>query len=106
MSDYKDQKELKMAMNGRMGLMTGGIILLVTAVSSTLMYGINLFSIASGAAKGEQEYTWISSPRQIWISRRYGSSQSAFSYWHAGKYIPASSARCAATGWTRLKEQK
>ena len=43
MSDYKDQKELKMAMNGRMGLMTGGIILLVTAVSSTLMYGINLF---------------------------------------------------------------
>ena len=57
MSDYKDQKELKMAMNGRMGLMTGGIILLVTAVSSTLMYGINLFSIASGAAKGEQEYT-------------------------------------------------
>ena len=35
MSDYKDQKELKMAMNGRMGLMTGGIILLVTAVSST-----------------------------------------------------------------------
>ena len=59
MSDYKDQKELKMAMNGRMGLMTGGIILLVTAVSSTLMYGINLFSIASGAAKGEQEYTDI-----------------------------------------------
>lgn len=57
MGDYKDQKELKMAMNGRMGLMTGGIILLVTAITSTLMYGINLFSIASGAAKGEQEYT-------------------------------------------------
>ena len=59
MNDYKDQKELKMAMNGRMGLMTGGIILLVTAITSTLMYGINLFTIASGAAKGEQEYTDI-----------------------------------------------
>lgn len=59
MSDYKDQKELKMAMNGRMGLMTGGIILLVTAITSTFMYGMNLFSIASGAAKGEQEYTDI-----------------------------------------------
>ena len=68
MSDYKDQKELKMAMNGRMGLMTGGIILLVTAVSSTLMYGINLFSIASGAAKGEQEYTDILTQANMDIS--------------------------------------
>lgn len=56
MNDYKDQKELKMAMNGRMGLMTGGVILIITAITSTLMYGINLFSIASGAAKGNQEY--------------------------------------------------
>ena len=104
MSDYKDQKELKMAMNGRMGLMTGGIILLVTAVSSTLMYGINLFSIASGAAKGEQEYTDILTQANMDISTvRF---IAVCSYWHAGKYIPASSARCAATGWTRLKEQK
>lgn len=68
MNDYKDQKELKIAMNGRMGLMTGGIILIITAVTSTLMYGINLFSIASGAAGGNQEYLDVISQAGMEIS--------------------------------------
>lgn len=45
-----------MAMNGRMGLLTGGILLIFTAITSTLMYGFNLFSLASGAANGNEEY--------------------------------------------------
>lgn len=68
MNDYKDQKELKMAMNGRMGLMIGGLILIITAVTSTLMYGINLFSIASGAASGNQEYLDVISQAGMEIS--------------------------------------
>ncbi len=56
MSEFKDQKHVKMAMNGRMGLLTGGILLIFTAITSTLMYGFNLFSLASGAANGNEEY--------------------------------------------------
>lgn len=68
MGDYKDQKELKMAMNGRMGLMTGGILLLFTALSSNLMYGINLMSVASGAAKGNTEYLDLISAANMAVS--------------------------------------
>lgn len=56
MDQFKDQKEMKMAMNGRMGLMTGGIILIFTAISTTMMYGINLFGLASEIEKGNTEF--------------------------------------------------
>lgn len=59
MNQFKDQSEMKMAMNGRMGLLTGGIILIFTALSTTMTYGINLWGLAAGAARGEAEYTEV-----------------------------------------------
>ena len=57
MNQFRDQKDMKMAMSGRMGLLAGGAILLFTAVTSTLTYGINMFMIALEASKGNAEYT-------------------------------------------------
>lgn len=47
---------MRMAINGRMGLIGGGVIMLLTAISSTLMYGINMLAIVSEASKGNAEY--------------------------------------------------
>lgn len=56
MDQFEMQKEMRKAMNARMSLMMGSIMLIFTAVTSTLMYGMNLFVIASEAAKGTAEY--------------------------------------------------
>lgn len=68
MGEFKDQKELKMAMSGRMGLMAGGVLLIFTALSSTLMYGINFFSLASGASGGDEECLKILDSANVSIS--------------------------------------
>ncbi len=49
------QKQLRQAMNAKMILFAGGIFLVFTAVTSTIMYGINFFTIAHEAAKGTSE---------------------------------------------------
>lgn len=56
MNQFKDQKEMRMAINGRMGLIGGGIILLLTALTSTLLYGMNMFIIVSKVSKSDAEY--------------------------------------------------
>lgn len=56
MDQFERQKQLRQALNGKMFLMFGGIFLMFTAITSTLMYGINFFSIAFGADKGTAEY--------------------------------------------------
>ena len=68
MGEFKDQKELKMAMSGRMGLMAGGVLLIFTALSSTLMYGINFFSLASNASNGDAECLEILASANVSIS--------------------------------------
>lgn len=68
MNDFKDQKEMKMAMSGRMGLMAGGILLAFTAVTSTLMYAINFFSLASGASNGDAECLDVLTQANVSIS--------------------------------------
>lgn len=68
MNDFKDQKEMKMAMSGRMGLMAGGILLVFTAVTSTLMYAVNFFSLASGASNGDAECLDVLSQANVSIS--------------------------------------
>lgn len=68
MGEFKDQKELKMAMSGRMGLMAGGVLLIFTALSSTLMYGINFFSLASKASGGDAECLEILESANVSIS--------------------------------------
>lgn len=56
MDPYERQKAMQKASSGRMFLMFGGLMLVFTAVTSTLMYGINMFLIASEAAKGTADY--------------------------------------------------
>lgn len=47
---------MRMAVNGKVGLMGGGVILLLSAITSTLMYGLNMFNIVSEVSKGNKEY--------------------------------------------------
>lgn len=61
------QQEFKLAMNGRMCLMAAGIVLLFSAVTSTLTYGINMIMIAGEAAKGTKEYVDVISQASITI---------------------------------------
>jgi hypothetical protein len=56
MNRYKDQKEMSLALNGKLLLMLLGIMLVFTAVTSTAQYGANMFMIAAEAAKGTEEY--------------------------------------------------
>lgn len=49
------QKEMRLAMNGRMCLLSSGIMMIFIAVTTTMMYGINMFLIAMEASKGTEE---------------------------------------------------
>ena len=55
MQKYKDPKEMRLAINGRMITMISGIFIITTALFTTLRYGIGLFQSAGEAAKGNQE---------------------------------------------------
>lgn len=56
MDAFEQQKAVRKAANGRMCLLFGGGFLLFTAITSTLLYGINFLVIASKAAAGTKEY--------------------------------------------------
>ena len=56
MDQFDKMKVERQAMNGRMCLMFGGIFLIFSAITSTLMYGINFFMTALEADKGTAEY--------------------------------------------------
>ena len=56
MDQFEQMKVTRQAMNGRMCLMFGGIFLMFSAITSTLMYGINFFMTAMEADKGTAEY--------------------------------------------------
>lgn len=56
MDPMERQKQLRWAMNGKMVLLFGGIFMIFTAITSTVMYGINFFMIAQEASKGISEY--------------------------------------------------
>lgn len=55
MYKYKDQKEMRMAINGRMISLIAGIFVGTTALFTTVRYGMSAFQIASDAAGGNQE---------------------------------------------------
>ena len=42
---YEDQKEMRMAMNGKMIVMLAGVFLILTAVTSTLLQGMQYFIV-------------------------------------------------------------
>lgn len=56
MIQYEDPKEMSRAINGKMILMTIGIVLIFSAVTSTVQYGVNMFLIAGEAVKGTADY--------------------------------------------------
>ena len=56
MDQFEQMKVTRQAMNGRMCLMFGGIFLMFSAITSTIMYGINFFMTALEADKGTAEY--------------------------------------------------
>ena len=56
MDQFDKMKVERQAMNGKMCLMFGGIFLIFSAITSTLMYGINFFMTALEADKGTAEY--------------------------------------------------
>ena len=59
MYKYRDQKEMRMAINGRMITMLAGIFIVTTAISTTLRYGIGLLQSASEAAKGTEDFVTV-----------------------------------------------
>ena len=56
MDQFERQKVARQAINGRMSLMFGSAFLIFSAITSTLMYGINFFMIVIEANKGTAEY--------------------------------------------------
>ena len=53
MYQYQDQKEMRRALNGKMIVMLVGIMLVMTALTSSLSYGIRCWSMAGMAGKGK-----------------------------------------------------
>ncbi len=56
MEPLEKQKLERQAVNGKMCLMFGGIFLIFSALTSTLIYGMGYFLPALEANKGNQEY--------------------------------------------------
>lgn len=52
---YEDQKEMRMAMNGKMIVMLAGVFLILTAVTSTLLQGMQYFIVGQSAGAGDAE---------------------------------------------------
>ncbi len=56
MDQLDKQKELSMAMNGRMALLIVGIMNVVTAVTSSSLYAANMFVAVNGVIHGNKEF--------------------------------------------------
>ena len=56
MDQLDRQKELSMAMNGRMALLIVGIMNVVTAVTSSALYSANMFVAVNGVIHGNKEF--------------------------------------------------
>lgn len=56
MDQLDRQKELSMAMNGRMALLIVGIMNIVTAVTSSALYSANMFVAVNGVIHGNEEF--------------------------------------------------
>lgn len=55
MYQYQDQKEMRRALNGKMIIMLVGIMLVVTALTSSLSYGMRCWSMADMADGGDKD---------------------------------------------------
>lgn len=55
MYQYQDQKEMRRALNGKMIIMLVGIMLTVTALTSSLSYGMRCWSMAGMADGGDKD---------------------------------------------------
>lgn len=66
MYQYQDQKEMRRALNGKMIIMLVGIMLVVTALTSSLSYGVRCWSMAGMADGGDEEI--LKAMKQIGVS--------------------------------------
>lgn len=55
MYQYQDQKEMRRALNSKMIIMLVGIMLVVTALTSSLSYGMRCWSMAGMADGGDKD---------------------------------------------------
>ena len=68
---YEDQKEMRMAMNGKMIVMLAGVFLILTAVTSTLLQGMQYFIVGQSAGAGDAEAIKLVESTGISIGKLY-----------------------------------
>ena len=68
---YEDQKEMRMAMNGKMIVMLAGVFLILTAVTSTLLQGMQYFIVGQSAGAGDAEAIKLVESTGISIGQLY-----------------------------------
>lgn len=69
---YEDQKDMRKAMNGRMVVMIGGLFLIMTAVTSTLLQGIQFLFVANAAGNGDVEAIELAKKTSLSVGQLYG----------------------------------
>lgn len=72
MYKYQDQKEMRMAMNGKMVVMLAGVFLIITAVTSTLLQCMQYFIVAQNAGAGNAEAIKVVESTGLSIGQLYG----------------------------------
>lgn len=72
MYKYEDQKEMRRAINGRMVVMAVGLFLIITAVTTTLLQGIQFFFVANAAGKGDKAALDLLSQTSLTVGQIYG----------------------------------
>lgn len=71
MYKYEDQKEMRMALNGKMVVMLAGIFLIMTALTNTLIQGMQYFYIGSAAKQGIEEAVKLLEESSLTIGKIY-----------------------------------
>lgn len=72
MYKYEDQKEMRMAMNGKMVVLLAGIFLIMTALTSTLIQGMQYIYIAGAARQGVEEAVQLLKESALTTANIYG----------------------------------
>lgn len=67
MNRFKDPKEMRMALNGKMITMIAGVLLITTAIFTTLGYGLGLFQSAQASVNGDQDILKIMTENNITV---------------------------------------
>lgn len=72
MYKYEDQKEMRSALNGKLIVMMVGLFLILTAVTSTFLQGIQYVLVANSAKGGMKEAVELLEKSTLTIGKAYG----------------------------------